>query len=335
MHDDGCTLLDPESLASIAGNSKLSDSDLEALMELERSLAVVRDRVRGVAHRHHNGFFLCGPPGTSKTFTVKQTLRSTGVPFHYVQGHLTPMGLFEVFKEHRDQVIVLDDVAEMLAQTTALQLLLAALGNQPGETDGRVLCYKRLWREDRVYFTGGLICLSNMVLLRGALLQALKSRVHYLVYDPTDGQLAALMRFLASQGWPRQEPKLTPDECAEVAEHLITECKRLSCRLDIRLLVEKAFPDYLQCRNGEAETDWRDLVTTTVHEAIRDLTRSSVSQGMRKEEMEFELRIVREILAEFQEPEQRLAAWRERTGGRKSDRAFYRRWEQLKAVPGL
>src|SRR5689334_10322255 len=67
-----------------------------ALQKLNRRLAVIRDRVRGVAFRHHPGFYLFGRPGTSKTFTVRTTLSGLGIPYHYHDGHLTPMGLFDL-----------------------------------------------------------------------------------------------------------------------------------------------------------------------------------------------------------------------------------------------
>jgi hypothetical protein len=307
----------------------LSAADLTNLQQLERRLSVVRDRVRGVAWRHHSGFYLFGRPGTSKTFTVQKTLAETRVGSHYVLGHLTPLGLFDLLAEHHNRIVVLDDVSHLLTQVASLQILLAALGNQ-GDAGARMICYKRQGRERKISFTGGLICISNLDLHQGGLIQALKIRMHYLRHDPTDDQIAALMRHIACRGWQGKEARLTPVECLEVAEFLIAESKRLNSRLDIRHLVEKAFPDFLQHRDGDAESHWKDLVTTTLEEAVVELRHSLPNRQGRNEELEAEYRIVRAILAEFQSPTDRLAAWEERTHGQKSSRAFYRRSQELR-----
>ena len=62
---------------------------------------------------------------------------------------------------------------------------------------------------------------------------------------------------------------------------------RLSCRFDLRLLVNKAFPDYQQWKDGEAESDWRDLVTASIEEhlvAVRHSAESPLSREARKDE---------------------------------------------------
>ena len=226
-----------------------------ALAELERRLAVVRDRVQGVARGHHTGFYLFGRPGVSKTYTVRTTLDGLGVPFAYHAGHLTPVGLFELLEENPDRVLVLDDVGHLLGQQVGLQLLLAALGNQPDGGGERVVRYRRQGRDATVRFTGGIVMVSNLELHDTPVLEALKSRVHVLRYDPTDEQVAALMRRIASKGWPASAPRVPAVECLEVAEFLVGESRRLAVRLDLRLLVDKSFPDYLQWREGHAETN--------------------------------------------------------------------------------
>ena len=98
------------------------------LRELQQRLAVVRNRVRGVARRHYAGFYLFGRPGTSKTYTVRTTLDDLEVPYEYHLGHLTPMGLSTCWPSSTDRTLVLDDVSELLTNRIALRILLAALG---------------------------------------------------------------------------------------------------------------------------------------------------------------------------------------------------------------
>ena len=294
------------------------------LEQLQRRLAVVRDRVLAVARRYANGFYLFGRAGTSKTFTVRKTLDKFGKPYCYHSGHLTPMGLFELLEREHDRTIVLDDVSEILGNKIALQILLAALGNQPTDTGVRIVKYRRQGRDETVRFTGGIILISNLEIHSAPLLDALKSRVHYLKYDPSDEQIEALMRDVASKGWSQGRRKIAPDDCLEVCEFLIAESKRLGARFDMRLLVDKAFPDFVLHRNGYAQVHWKDLVITTLEAQVVELKNTPPSRKATKDE---EHRLIQEIVAKFSDPKERIAAWEERTG--KSYRAFRRRCGEL------
>lgn len=295
------------------------------LEELNRRQAVIRDRVRGVASGLHTGFYLFGRPGTSKTYTVRTALEKEGCTYHYHDGHLTPMGLFDLLAEQHDRVIVLDDVAELFKQRIALQILLAALGHQPDETGARVVKYRRQGSEETIHFTGGIVMISNLELHSGGVLDALKSRVHYLCYTPSDEQIAAMMRSIAANGWRT----LDPDECLEVADFLIAESQRVGCHLDLRLLVNKAFPDYLQYQQGDCETHWKDLILTTLEEQLIELKHTTPAKAGRKKTKEQEQGLVRELLAQYETKDERIAAWQAETG--KSQRAFYRRLDEIAA----
>jgi len=74
------------------------------------------------------------------------------------------MGLFDLLAQYHDRVIVLDDVSEILANRIALQILLAALGNQPNATGVRSVKYRRQGHDETVRFTGGIILISNLEL---------------------------------------------------------------------------------------------------------------------------------------------------------------------------
>ena len=306
----------------------LNDDDVKALAGLQHRLSVVRDRVRGVALRHHTGFYLFGRPGTGKTYTVRRTLKDNGFSHYYQDGHLTPIGLFELLAEHRDRIIILDDIAEILKNPIALQILLAALGRQPGSTNApRIVKYRRQGRNTSVRFSGGLILISNLELHAAPLLEALKSRINYLCYDPSEDEIAALMRDIASNGWPPARPTITPAEGMDIAAFLIAESKKRNYRLDLRLLVDKAFRDYLQHRNGQAETHWKDLVRATLDEQLISLKHTKAAPKTRQSTKEAEHELIRTIVAEHAERADRVDAWMTLTG--KSERAYYRRAAEI------
>jgi hypothetical protein len=293
------------------------------LEELEQQLGVLRDRVRGVARRHHAGAYIYGPPGTAKSHTVQKTLDEEQIEYAYHAGHLTPLGLFELLADHSDKVIVLDDVSELLRANVALQILLAALGTQPTEVGVRVVRYRRQGRVEEVQFRGGIILLSNLELAGGPVLDAIRSRVHCLEYAPSDEQMEALLLHIASQGW-RDVP---PDECLDVAKFLIGESHKMGVRLDLRLLVDKALPDYLQYKQGHAETHWRDLVLAMLRARVAPLENTTDAHRTRWAEKQQEHALLRDILQRHATRKCRVAAWHEKTG--KGERAYYRRLGEL------
>lgn len=75
--------------------------------KLMSQIKVVKDRVRGVVNGTYNGMYLYGRAGTSKTHTVCSTFDTVAVNYAYSNGHLSPIGLFDLISENRDRVIVL------------------------------------------------------------------------------------------------------------------------------------------------------------------------------------------------------------------------------------
>ncbi len=306
------------------------DNRASLLTELNRRQGIVRDYVRAVPRQYATGLYLFGRPGTAKTHTVRAVLeKEIAEPYVYQRGHLTPMGLFELIAEHRDDVIVLDDLAAVLDSDIALQILLSALEHPAPDdrTRSRVVKYRRQGREERVSFRGGIVCISNRQLHDDELLGAFKSRVHTLNYDPSDAQLGALMLGLAELGWPNTgQTEIASEEARAVAHFLISEMLRLGCRFDLRLFVNKALPDYQQWKDDETESDWRDLVTASIEEHLVAI-RHSDERPSRAERKQDERALLAEILREHDSRDARVRVWIERTG--KSERAFYRRLAEM------
>lgn len=292
--------------------------------ELGRRQAIVRDNVKAVVLRYATGFYLFGRAGTGKTRTIRSVLREEGEVHTYQRGHLTPIGLFELLAEHPTEVVVLDDIGSVFRSPVALPILLAALEHPDPDdrTRTRVVRYRRRGREARVPFQGGVVCASNVDLHGGDVLDAFRSRVTVLRYDPTDAQLAAVMLDIADAG-PHGVP---PAAAGEVARHVIAESLRVGCPMDLRVFVDKGLPSYQQWKDGEAESHWRDLVTAAVEEQFVESAPAEAGPT-RAERKADEQAVVREIVGSHPTREGRVKAWVERTG--KSERAFYRRLAEL------
>lgn len=301
----------------------------DPLHQLEDKLAVIRDRVRGVALGHHTGFYLYGRPGTSKTYTVRNALDRENVPYRYHTGHLTQIGFFELLHDNPDEIIVLDDVSQLFKSPIGMQLLLAALGNQSDATGVRVIQYRRQGIVETVRFTRGIIAISNLELHGNEITEAIKNRVHCLNYDPTDEQITALILDIAERGFQFKDRGMSPNECHEVASYLLEECRRLNHRPDVRLLVDKAFKDYLLWRTGDSENHWKDLVTSTIQERATTPRHDTLPRS-RKAQVDADQQLVRGIITQHTSRPQQVAAWRQQTG--KSERAFYRRLTEMDAT---
>jgi hypothetical protein len=309
---------------------KIIANRVALLAELWRRKAIVFDFVRGVARQYATGLYLHGRPGTGKTLMVRAVLeQEIREIYTYRCGHLTPRWLLSMMLSNPDGVIVLDDVGAVLKSDVALQTVLLSAFEHPTSQDrGRVVTYQRQRHEYYADFRG-IVCISNQQ-IHDDMLRAFRSRVHTLNYDPSDAQLGALMLDIADRGWPRGSPtpEIPPDAAREVTHYLIQEMLRLSCPFDLRLLVNKALPDYQQWKDGEAQSDWRDLITAGIEEhliAVRHPDGSPMSREGRKEE---EHSIVEAIVRDYPSRDERVRAWTERTG--KSKRAFYRGWAELR-----
>jgi hypothetical protein len=118
---------------------------------------------------------------------------------------------------------------------------------------------------------------------------------------------------------------LESEKCLEVCEHVIAECKRANCPLDLRLL-DNGCSDFLLWDSGNSSCHWKDLVTTRVEQAAAHF-RHEISTLSREERKARERDIVREILEQTDEPAERERIWEQKTGKRKS--AYYVRKREV------
>lgn len=293
--------------------------------ELQRQIKVVKDRVRGVVKGAYNGLYLYGRPGTSKSYTVCSTLDTLAVNYEFSNGHLTPIGLFDLIKENRDRVIVLDDVSAIFNQPIALQLLMAALGSRHDGSQVRLVRYKTAKGDVVVPFTGGIICISNLPLEghHHEVLAALNDRVFVINFEPSDEQIVALLEELALKGIAG----VTPKKCQQVCRFLVNECRVRDIRPSVRLFVDKALKDFQLHELGGTETHWKDLIVSNLEQQLVELQHPTVDLT-RAEQIEAERRIAMDIYLMFESKADRIDKWNDRTG--KSQAAFYRRISELK-----
>ena len=229
-------------MASSDNNGKPS-SPLE---EWNRQLDVVRTLIISAAKGYRNGLGLYGPPGVGKTHTVQEILKELKMKWAEAPKGLTPQGLLEFFEEFGSGIMIFDDVAELFQKERARKYMMAAFGTRPDYTQPRIVPYAREGRKMSVTVAGCCFVMTNEERFPAAF----ASRITTLEFAPTQEQVAALMRDIASRGVRRDKWELSASESTEVAEFLIPEARAPGVRLDLRDLIEKSLPDYALCKAG-------------------------------------------------------------------------------------
>lgn len=298
---------------------------LSPLEMLHSKQSLIRDRIRALVRGHANGIYLHGRPGLSKTYLVRTTLDKLGIRYEYSNGHVTPLGLFELIEKNPDVVIVLDDVSSIFAQPLALQILLAALGTPHDGSRTRTVRYKRANDDRVVHFSGSIIAISNLQLAghENHVLDALRDRVHVMSYEPTDEEIEASINEIAGTS-PRG---VALNDAVQVASFLLDACREFGVRPSIRLYVDKALPDFQLWQAGDSESHWTDLIRASVQQSVV-VQEKPLRDISRKEQIDSERRLVQAICAQFPCRKLRVDAWVARTG--KSQAAFYRRYRELR-----
>jgi hypothetical protein len=228
------------------------------LQTLDAKHRLLRDRVRSVANGYQTAVYVVGRPGIGKTYTVLDELNNKNWgPWAMRNARMTPLGLYRFFSEHPNHTLVLDDVGGLFDNRAALLILLAALDGRPDVP--REITYQTKTSTEKLMFGGGVIAISNLPLRNDPIAKALGNRIVLLEHEPGDDEVAAFMRHLVGQGYQG----LTPDEGHEVVAFLTDEARRCDMRLDLRCLA-KATRDFIQCRDGHADTPWQELVRSTL-----------------------------------------------------------------------
>lgn len=223
--------------------------------------AFLRQQVKTCVKGDIMGLWIYGRGGVGKSTIVCQHLEELlgvkDVDWQYRQGgDMSAGGLFETLSEWRNQVIFLDDMANILRIQKAKQMLLAAWG-----TTGKRSISHIVKKETQTFiFTGKVIFLANNEMSASdAVGGAILSRIRQYYYDPPDEHVADLMRHIAALGYTSTEgKKLKPKHCKEVCEFYIKECKNLNLHNDCRDMVPKGYSDYQLWLDG-CDFHWKEV----------------------------------------------------------------------------
>lgn len=127
----------------------------------------IQDLVHMVAKKVSPSILLTGTSGVGKSHLVQKTLAEAGMEkdkdYYVCKGHSSPLGLYQLLHDHRDDLIVFDDCDSVLRDDLSANLLKAALDSY----DTRVIHWhsnkaEQMELESCFEFTGQVIFISNL-----------------------------------------------------------------------------------------------------------------------------------------------------------------------------
>jgi len=220
---------------------------------LERKQQLLSHHVRLVALGLTHGLFVAGAGGLGKSKTIVETLAADGIVPVLVNSYVTPLALFKILFENReDRIIWLDDCDSIYGNLQVLGLLRSALGGQ----GKRVVTYSSTQLPDnlpnRFTFNSRIIFCSNAIPKRNEAFLAVLSRVDCFELVASNDEVLAQMKYLARNGYH----SLSPKRCEQVIDFIeeFGGTRRLSMRLYEPALKKVIYAD-------AADVEWRDLVS--------------------------------------------------------------------------
>ena len=157
--------------------------------------------IRMVASGIKRGVMIVGKGGLSKTYTTLAILNELSIDYGYVDSYTTPAGLYAWIYEHRDKVLVFDDVVGLLSDKRALAYLKSATDTNYDRprvvhnlTTKPVKDVFGVEVPNHFVFSGGVIILSNELNKKNVHIQALLTRFELVELELSYEQKIAIMR---------------------------------------------------------------------------------------------------------------------------------------------
>lgn len=256
---------------------------LSALEERQQLLA---HHVRMVARKLSHALFVFGSQGgLGKTRTILKVLDEEGVEPVLVNSHVTPLALYSLMYQFRDErVIFMDDLDSAFASMAHLGLLRSALWGTP-----RIVTYGSSQLPSdlppRFETTARFVFAANTIPKRNDAFRAVLSRCDIFELSAPNEEVIDLMRCVASNGFRG----ISPQECETVidfiAEH--SDDRQISMRL-----LGSSLRKYQYAR--EEALDWRPLVKSQLQNLGMKQTATKRLDGKARD-----VRILKEAIAKY------------------------------------
>lgn len=300
-------------------HSFFHDSTLEKpATALEERQQLLAHHVRMIARKMSSSLFCFGSQGgLGKSRTILRTLDEEGIEPILINSHVTPLALYGILYQHRDDdVIVFDDVDSMFGSMPHLGILRSALWGSP-----RVITYNSSQLSDlpsRYEFSSRIVFAANVIPKNDAF-KAVLSRCDIFELSATNEEVIDLMRSVSVSGFNG----ITPHECQSIINFVAENSQ--DRQLSMRLLG----PSIRKFQYAKTEgLDWRLLIKSQLQTLGRK-NQTSKRLDSKTKDLRFLHKAIQKHPGSVQEQEQ---AWRKATG--KSRASFYRCLQRFRAEQG-
>ncbi|MCA9109536.1 MAG: hypothetical protein KDA52_06295 [Planctomycetaceae bacterium] len=289
------------------------------LTALEQRQGLLAHHVRLVARKLNHALFVFGSQGgLGKSRTITTTLDDEGVAPILINSHVTPLSLYAILYQHRDdEVLFFDDVDSMFGSMPHLGLLRSALWGSP-----RIVTYNSSQLNGlppMFEFTSRCIFAANVIPKKNDAFKAVLSRCDQFELSASNEEVVDLMRSVASAGFNG----ITPDECEAIIDFIAENSS--DRQLSMRLLG----PSIRKFQYAKTEgLDWRLMVKSQLQTLGRkqEFTKRLDNQHR-------DLQVLQTVQAKFPESvKDQQAAWCNSTG--KSRASFFRTLSRFRDADG-
>lgn len=197
---------------------------------LEEVYYIPKQFTQMVIKENARGFLMYGESGLGKTYSVLRTFKELKQPFVLLNGHITSLELYNLLFQHKDEIIVLDDV-NILDSEQNLNILKACLSD-----NSRIVQYhttsSKLRVPSKFLFNGRLIILLNDLPRKTESLRAVESRtLNYELKISFKDKIKILFE-LATLSYKN----LKEEERLEIVRWIKDKTSRATENLNLRLL---------------------------------------------------------------------------------------------------
>ncbi len=279
------------------------------LSALEQKQQLLAHHVKMVARKLSHALFIFGSQGgLGKSRTVFRTLDEEGIVPVLINSHVTPLSLYSILFQFKDeQILFFDDVDSMFSSMAHLGLLRSALWGNP-----RVVTYGSSQLPSNLppqfEFTSRCIFSANVIPGKNDAFKAVLSRCDIFELSATNEEVLDLMRCVSSQGFHN----ISSEDCSMVIDYIADNAE--DRQLSMRLLT----PSLRKLQYARSEgLDWRPLVKSQLQ--TLGLKQPATKRLDSKHQ---DIRLLKDALTRFSDVKDQMAHWCSRT--QKSRASFYR-----------
>lgn len=229
------------------------ETDQERSRRIRKRYNTLERMAKRIVEGHLPSLIVSGPPGLGKSYTIEQTLATSGKEHDVMSGTISAVGLYIALYEQRNGgVVVLDDCDDVFRDETCLNILKAVLDS----SETRTVSYRKRahWMEEmdipsKFDFEGSVVFCTNidfeLAIRKGSNMaqhfQALIDRSLYLSLTMrTTDDFITRLRHVGIEDGMLESKGLNAEQAQEIMDFVIENVDRFY-GLSIRLLMQIAY----------------------------------------------------------------------------------------------